>query len=916
MIALAIAAAGVSASCGSKSEGSGGTDGGGSGMDGGGGGKADAPGSTHDGSVSGGDGGKAGDAKSAKDAPGFVSHDAGSNCGARTNNPCGDGAMCMTGPDCQSGLCTGGVCVAPPPSCTDGMKDAMETDVDCGGPVCPPCGTNKDCLAPTDCVSLNCVSGMCVAATPMDGIKNDSETDIDCGGALQADGSPNAASDGAPACAVGQTCLLPSDCSQGVCNGMAVSVDGGVSDAATPGDAGALLYCQPPSPTDGVQNDSETDVDCGGGTSPASDGAPACATGKMCSVGADCVSLVCNANGNKGGPPTDCPAGTMGCVCQDPSPTDGVQNGGETDVDCGGSASANNDGAPACAPGQMCLVGTDCSSQICSPNNTCTIPSPTDGVKNDSETDVDCGGALVAGGGQNAMSDGAPPCIEGKGCLIPSDCYTDVCKGGMCAPAACSPTCADNAGCGADSECASGFCSLISHTCVAGQSCKGLITPAPIMDIAGCYNEANPAQPLPCPAGSSCDTNTYDCYDNLTNDVVGTPDTNGAGQNAGLDTCGAGESTDPVAMQKHESCCRSLVVPGTNTRMDKYEVTAGRVRQWIESVNNWCNGNAACVTAANPSGAYNLRAWVQAQLTGATAIGTRMLQQMPLGQAGASTPNIVPLFAESAEGNDPLNLVQELGGTSIDPNVPSGQQGCNMGAGREGASTYWWPASSEADVGSPPRAFTQDYYDIKPFSCALYWIGAAFCAWDGGRLANDAEYTAVWPSTYPWAAGTYPVIEPSVAQANAAANMGIPITSYTIDFVSEIGWYSYPSYALSNPTLSVPSTEGPGTDFTPFIAAPGRFVLDLTAVKSPGTTEGWYDVGANLMEMKMAGAPWSVSQGAFVNAQNQVYASNGFTVNWTGGDFEGHPIQRESYNEAEYTMYGKVGFRCARALEP
>ena len=338
-------------------------------------------------------------------------------CGGRSGNSCGDGAKCGVGSDCQSGLCTGGVCVAPPPTCTDGMKDGKETDVDCGGPSCAPCAAGKMCGLASDCTSAVCTGGTCQAATATDGVKNDSETGVDCGGALTAGGSPNPASDGAPPCAPGQTCLYPSDCAQGVCSGAAPG-DGGADGGGA--DAGGPLTCQPATPTDGVKNDSETDVDCGGallspGTpNPASDGAPICTHGQACLLGVDCDQGVCNDNGDMGGPPLNCPAGST-CTCQVAFPNDGVMNGGETDVDCGGATTLGSDGAPPCTAGLKCVLTTDCDSFVCT-NGLCQAATCTDTVKNGTETDVDCGGATC------------PACPEGKGCVVGTDCTSTACN--------------------------------------------------------------------------------------------------------------------------------------------------------------------------------------------------------------------------------------------------------------------------------------------------------------------------------------------------------------------------------------------------------------------------------------------------------------------------------------------------------
>lgn len=47
---------------------------------------------------------------------------------------------------------------AAPVSCTDGIKNGAETDVDCGGSSCPKCIQNKICNINSDCQSGNCWS--------------------------------------------------------------------------------------------------------------------------------------------------------------------------------------------------------------------------------------------------------------------------------------------------------------------------------------------------------------------------------------------------------------------------------------------------------------------------------------------------------------------------------------------------------------------------------------------------------------------------------------------------------------------------------------------------------------------------------------------------------------------------------------
>lgn len=89
------------------------------------------------------------------------------------------------------------------PSCTDGIKNQDETDVDCGGS-CSRCLDHKACQTGGDCISKNCSAGVCVPATCTDGIRNQDESDVDCGG-------------GCAGCAVGDLCSGHDDCGSRFC---------------------------------------------------------------------------------------------------------------------------------------------------------------------------------------------------------------------------------------------------------------------------------------------------------------------------------------------------------------------------------------------------------------------------------------------------------------------------------------------------------------------------------------------------------------------------------------------------------------------------------------------------------------------------------------------------------------------------
>jgi hypothetical protein len=109
--------------------------------------------------------------------------------------------------------------------------------------------------------------------------------------------------------------------------------------------------CQPAACDDGVLNQDETDLDCGGSCP------SGCDDGLRCKLGGDCVSGVC-------------PKATLRCAV--PACDDGVRNGKEPSKDCGGDCSKQ------CAVLDACDVGADCDTLTCS-NQTC-VPAAATGT--------------------------------------------------------------------------------------------------------------------------------------------------------------------------------------------------------------------------------------------------------------------------------------------------------------------------------------------------------------------------------------------------------------------------------------------------------------------------------------------------------------------------------------------------------
>ena len=88
--------------------------------------------------------------------------ESGKDCGGATDcDRCGIGGDCAQDSDCAGGYQCGmsGVCEEVPPAmptCDDRLRNASETDIDCGGPTCSACAFGHGCQANTDCATGKC----------------------------------------------------------------------------------------------------------------------------------------------------------------------------------------------------------------------------------------------------------------------------------------------------------------------------------------------------------------------------------------------------------------------------------------------------------------------------------------------------------------------------------------------------------------------------------------------------------------------------------------------------------------------------------------------------------------------------------------------------------------------------------------
>jgi formylglycine-generating enzyme required for sulfatase activity len=137
---------------------------------------------------------------------------------------------------------------------------------------------------------------------------------------------------------------------------------------------------------------------------------------------------------------TACDAGfdLVGGACVTPSNSDGVKNGTETDVDCGGASGFK------CQYSRICSLAADCASNACS-SGLCAYASAAGSCLRNADCvtescTVNSGttlGTCNIGGG-------------GAFCLVNSDCASANCAAGICGKLAVGASCAVNGDCQSD----------------------------------------------------------------------------------------------------------------------------------------------------------------------------------------------------------------------------------------------------------------------------------------------------------------------------------------------------------------------------------------------------------------------------------------------------------------------------------
>lgn len=343
----------------------------------------------------------------------------------------------------------------------------------------------------------------------------------------------------------------------------------------------------------------------------------------------------------------------------------------------------------------------------------------------------------------------------------------------------------------------------------------------------------------------------------------------------GGDTCGQYEIGDPKA--KHESCCKSLPVTnytdpthqGKTLYLDKYEITAGRMRAFVATVSQEMGGVPnfkRWVTNHRPTNWNdNWNKFLPSDYEGDQITINKLLLGDPrhFGQTPAEAGPGVILPPDTDQSvstglNHQFNgqIFTDLHGTN-----------CGTYASSYGLPTYYYPSDVLIKFGEVPRSNpigyngevlkAQDVLDSKSMNCATNLMFQLLCSFDGGEVMSNEifDFITASPSDRPINVSgcgiqfsdhgdlLSNILTSSVFFGGRCANAYDGGVNLFFDAGQELpvagsplntNFYHYPDLGVSN------------NDKSWAIAAPGRMYLDVVRIKN--NDEGWMDLAGNLNE--------------------------------------------------------------------
>jgi len=246
--------------------------------------------------------------------------------------------------------------------CSNGKQDGVETDIDCGGP-CKSCELGKACQVDDDCTGKHCANNVCCDAACQEacywclGSKTGGEDGVCAPATAGTDPGDDCQDKGALSCGTDGYCDGDGGCrfypAKTVCGNSSCKTStiqagpdqcDGMGACASVQDSSCLPYiCSP----DACKTSCASEIDCATNNY-CDDQSKTCLAkkpdGNSCENDDECSNDVCKLK-----------------KCRPAHCDNQMTDGGETDLDCGGTCGAT------CGSGDTCATNNDCD-----PNFQCT----------------------------------------------------------------------------------------------------------------------------------------------------------------------------------------------------------------------------------------------------------------------------------------------------------------------------------------------------------------------------------------------------------------------------------------------------------------------------------------------------------------------------------------------------------------
>ncbi len=313
-------------------------------------------------------------------------------------------------------------------------------------------------------------------------------------------------------------------------------------------------------------------------------------------------------------------------------------------------------------------------------------------------------------------------------------------------------------------------------------------------DGGGSASDGGDSGSILLPVGAACGADGQ-CQSNGCDDTMHCAAGRSCTQANGGRTCGANGM---------ESCCTAIQVPKPKAAftLDKYSVTSGRFRVFIDKT----GGDVRGYVHANRPAWFDptWEAWLP--------------NKMDDGTTTLAAPH------QYAPGAGLDGVYQQLGPIHYGTEGP-GNEGC-LTSEVGNARTFRLPDAANTNLFADTQQYAQDVLDQKPMQCATFYMLAAFCIWDGGRIPTLDELDYAWdkgtPASYLYPWGNTPAPGgwdyPFDTKAHAIA-FGKPAPDGGVD--QTVANYKY-NFWLPD-TLSCIGDDPAKCDYSIYLAPPGRF---------------------------------------------------------------------------------------------